>query len=411
MNKMWLVARHEYVSNVRRRSFLFAAFGVPLITILAMLIVFSVTIETEENVERIGTVGYVDQAGVLEDGLGKPDFFVPYADVEAASQDLDAQTIGAYFVLPPNYLPTGTIELYTRGGANMGLKNEIDNFLITNIGRDVADPQVLERIKSPMNVSLFTLDNQRLMPETAVFTVILTPLIFVMIFMLASQTTSGYLMSGVVEEKTNRIIEMLVTTVTPFQLLAGKTIGLGALGLTQLGAWGVIALVASQFSESSEVLRHIFIPLDMLVIALIYFFLGYFMLAGMMAGIGAVSGSEQESRQISGIFSLIIAIPFFFIVTFFTDPDGIVPIILTLFPLTSPVTVILRMAFGTIPTWQLIASIALLALTTVFVMWASARIFRWGLLLYGKRPSLRELLRVIRRPPTAMATTAAGDQS
>lgn len=411
MNKMWLVARHEYVSNVRRRSFLFAAFGVPLITILAMLIVFSVTIETEENVERIGTVGYVDQAGVLEDGLGKPDFFVPYADVEAASQDLDAQTIGAYFVLPPNYLSTGAIELYTRGGANMGLKNEIDNFLITNIGRDVPDPQVLERIKSPMNVSLFTLDNQRLMPETAVFTVILTPLIFVMIFMLASQTTSGYLMSGVVEEKTNRIIEMLVTTVTPFQLLAGKTLGLGALGLTQLGAWGVIALVASQFSESSEVLRHIYIPLDMLVIALIYFLLGYFMLAGMMAGIGAVSGSEQESRQISGIFSLIIAIPFFFIVTFFTDPDGIVPIILTLFPLTSPVTVILRMAFGTIPTWQLIASIALLALTTVFVMWASARIFRWGLLLYGKRPSLRELLRVIRRPPTAMATTAAGDQS
>jgi ABC-2 type transport system permease protein len=408
---MWLVARHEYLSNVRRRSFLFAAFGVPLLTIVAMLIVFSVTIDSEENIERVGTVGYVDQAGVLDEALGKPEFFTAYNDVEAARQDLDAQVIGAYFVLPPNYLSTGIVQLYTHRLANSALKYEIDNYLLTNVGSDVADPQVMERIKSPMNITLFTLDNQRALPQSAVFTVILTPLIFVMIFMLASQTTSGYLMSGVVEEKTNRIMEMLVTTVTPFQLLAGKTLGLGALGLTQLGAWGVIALVASQFSESSELLRNIYIPTDMLVIALIYFFLGYFLFAGLMAGIGAVSGSEQESRQISSIFSLVLAVPFFFIVTFLTDPDGVVPIILTLFPLTSPVTVILRMAFGTIPTWQLVASIALLALTTVFVMWASARVFRWGLLLYGKRPSLRELLRVIRKAPTTMATTATGEQS
>jgi ABC-2 type transport system permease protein len=138
--------------------------------------------------------------------------------------------------------------------------------------------------------------------------------------------------------------------------------------------------------------------------------LGYFFLASIMAGIGAVVGSEQESRQIAGIFSFVLVIPFFALVTFITDPNGVVPTVLTLFPLTSPVAVMLRLGFGSVPTWQLSLSMVLLLVTALFTAWASAKIFRWALLMYGKRPGLRDIARALRRPPT-MATSATGERA
>ncbi|MCZ2097277.1 MAG: ABC transporter permease, partial [Anaerolineae bacterium] len=146
-----------------------------------------------------------------------------------------------------------------------------------------------------------------------------------------------------------------------------------------------------------------------LVIGVIYFLLGYFLLACVMAAIGVVMGSEQESRQFAGIFGLVLAIPFFAITSFITDPNGAVVTFLTLFPFTSPVSMIMRMGFSAVPAWQLILSIALLLLTSLFMAWASARIFRWALLLYGKRPGVRQLIRVIRRP-SGMATSATGER-
>jgi ABC-2 type transport system permease protein len=217
-------------------------------------------------------------------------------------------------------------------------------------------------------------------------------------------------MSGVVEEKTSRIMEILVTSVTPFQLLFGKIIGLGLLGLTQLVIWMAAGFVTLALGRNTTFLTGITIPPDLLVVGVVYFLLGYFLLASAMAGIGVVLGSEQESRQYAGIFGLLLAIPFFFITSFFTDPNGGVVTFLTLFPFTSPVSMILRMGFSAVPAWQLIASIVLLLLTALFMAWASARIFRWALLLYGKPPGIRELIRVIRRPP-AMATSATGEQS
>ena len=129
-----------------------------------------------------------------------------------------------------------------------------------------------------------------------------------------------------------------------------------------------------------------------------------------MAGIGVVAGTEQESRQYASIFSMLMLIPIFLIVSFITDPDGALVTFLTLFPLTSPVSVMLRMGFGSIPPQQLLLSILLLALTSLPSASPSARIFRWGLLLYGKRPSPRELLRVMRRPP-AMATSVTSEHT
>jgi ABC-2 type transport system permease protein len=268
----------------------------------------------------------------------------------------------------------------------------------------------VQRLQDPAHTVLRTLDNGRIVRDSGIAGLFIAPIIFVMVFILASQTTSGYLMSGVVEEKTNRIMEILVTSVTPLQLLSGKIVGLGLLGLTQLVIWLIGGYVALRLGQGTDLLSGVSFPPDMIIIGLVYFLLGYFFLASVMAGIGAVAGSEQESRQISGIFSLALALPFFAIVPFLTDPDSLIVVFMTIFPLTSPVAVILRMGFAAIPTWQLVASMALLLVTTLVVMWASARIFRWSLLLYGKRPSISELVRAV-AASRGMATTATGERA
>jgi len=409
MSKTWLIIKHEYLTNIKRRSFLFGAFGVPIISILLMTVVFGLVINNESDMSRLGTIGYVDLSGVLQKQIDKPDNFAVYDSETDARAALDANTIGAYFVVEADYMKTGAIRAYGKSGLPDALNDSINTYLRANLSTGL-DPAVAARIKDPVEGSILTLNNGRVIPDSAVAGLFLVPIIFVMVFLFASQATSGYLMSGVVEEKTNRIMEILVTSVTPLQLLYGKIIGLGLLGPTQLAIWLIGGYATLAISHQANVLTGLTIPPDLVAVGLIYFALGYFLLASVMAGIGVVIGSEQESRQFSAIFSLLLVIPFFLITSFITDPNGAVVTFLTLFPLTSPVSMILRLGFSSVPTWQLIASLVLLLLTGLVVSWASARIFRWALLLYGKRPGIRELIRVIRRP-AHMATTATGEQS
>ncbi|MEZ4671655.1 MAG: ABC transporter permease [Anaerolineae bacterium] len=223
---------------------------------------------------------------------------------------------------------------------------------------------------------------------------------------MSSNVTSGFLMNGIVEERTSRIMEILVTSVTPLQMLLGKILGLGALGLTQLVVWGIAGAVLIGAGQTLPFLKGVSFPLDMAVIFVVFFVLSYFLLASLMAGLGAVAGSEQESRQYSTVLSLVFVIPMIMITTFITDPNSPLAVALTFIPVTAPMTVLLRMGFGSVPLWQIILSLVILFASSVFVVWASARVFRWALLLYGKRITVREIWRVIRYSPEGAVSQA-----
>lgn len=406
MHKMWLVAQHEYLTNLKRRSFLFAAFGLPVFIGVVMIIVFGLVGNSEGTLEDAGQVGYVDEAGVLSAAVDKPATFTRYDDEATARAALDEGSLGAYFVVPSDYLSMGRVRLVNYSTSSEALRDAVENFLRANLAASL-DPNIpLERVQDPVNMTVHLLDTGRTLEQEAVIGLFLVPFMFSVIFLMSSQITSGFLMSGVVEEKTNRIMEILITSVTPMQILAGKLLGLGALGLTQLVVWAVVAVVGLNFSEQIPFLQGIVIPPDLIVFGLIYFLLGYFFMASIMAGIGAVVGSEQESRQYAGIISLVLAAPFFAITSFITDPNGTVPVLLTMIPFTAPLSAIMRLSFGTIPPEQLILSIVILLATTIFIVWISARVFRWALLLYGKRVTPRELWRVI-RGTSGIATTVA----
>jgi ABC-2 type transport system permease protein len=404
MSKLWTVARREYFYNLRRRSFLFAVFGVPLFTFFMWFIIFALMSNSEENLDHIAQVGYVDESGVLADPIYPEESdvsFVAYPTEDEARAALDAQEIGAYFVLPANYLRTGRVQTYSYSGIPDALETIIENLLLTNLSRDLLGDVPLDRLQDPVNLTIRVADTGRTLTEDNIPALIFIPLIFAFVFMMASSVTSGFLMSGIVEEKTNRIMEILVTSITPTQMLLGKILGLGALGLTQVIVWGIAGFVLLQLGQGVPFLAGISLPPDLLLLFLVYFILSYFLFSSLMAGIGAVAGSEEESRQYSGIMSLLFVIPFFFLVVLIQEPDSPLAIALSLIPFTAPMTVLLRAGFGVIPAWQLAASLGILLVSALLVIWAAARVFRWALLLYGKRITPRELWRVIRYSPGA----------
>ncbi|MBE0689671.1 MAG: ABC transporter permease, partial [Anaerolineae bacterium] len=355
-------------------------------------------------------IGYVDQAGILAQVVERPDNFTAYADESVASAALEDGTIAGYFVVQADYLRSGDVAFYHSTDAPPNIDDAISSFLAANLSANIADPELARRIRNPVELAVKTLDNGRTIRDEGIVGVFIAPFIFVTVFLAVTQATSGYLMSSVIEEKANRIMEILITSITPFQLLAGKLIGLGALGLVQIVVWLAAGVLVIAFNRDAGILAGVDIPPDLIVISIVYFLLFYFLYGAIMAGIGAVTGSEQESRQIAGIFGIVFAIPFFAIATFFQDPNGPIPVALTLIPITSPMVVILRSAFAAIPAWQIALSIIFLIATTILVVWISARIFRWSLLMYGKRPSLRMLARAL-RPGARMQTTATGESA
>jgi ABC-2 type transport system permease protein len=288
----------------------------------------------------------------------------------------------------------------------------IDAFLLANVRYQNGNLDVFERLSDPLNMVVQVQDSGRTLNQNAVGGLIIVPTLFALVFFFAIQTSSSYLMSSVVEEKSTRVIEILVTSITPLQLLVGKVIGLGLLGLLQMAVWLVAGLIFVNVGGSIPFLQGVTIPLDLIIVTLVYFLLSYFMYAGLMGAIGAISNSEQESRQVAGLITLLAIVPFFFITAFIFTPNSPLVTALTLIPFTAPLSVILRMSLSAIPAWQLVVSLGLLLVTTVLVLWGGARIFRWSLLMYGKRPGPRDLWQVVRGATGArMGTAAAKEQN
>jgi ABC-2 type transport system permease protein len=384
---------------------LLSSVGIPGFFIALFYLIFALTLN-QYDVASLGTIGYVDRSGILTAQVSKPESFASFDSESEARALLDAGEIGAFFVIPEDYETSGSITIYGRTDSNRELERQITAYLVANLGAEV-DLERLARMQQPVENSVLFLDSGRLLNDESIAGLFIVPLVFVLLFSMGAQIASGYLMSSVVEEKSNRITEILVTTVTPFQLLIGKIIGLGAVGMLRLAIWIGAGLVVVEINRNAALVQGLVIPPDLVVIALVYFVLSYFLQASLMAGIGTAAGSEQESQQIAGVLSLVFILPYFFMASFIFDPGGFIPMLFTYIPFTAPVAVIARMAFSTVPLEQIMLSMGILFVTSVVIAWASARIFRWSLLMYGKRPSLRQLIGALRS--SAMQTTATGE--
>lgn len=163
--------------------------------------------------------------------------------------------------------------------------------------------------------------------------------------------------------------------------------------------WIVVAVIGLNIAGNMEFLAGVTLPPDFIIIILLYFVLTYFLYGSILAGIGAVVGSEQESRTYAGIVSFFVGVPFFFFTLLIFDPESPILAGLMMFPMTAGMTYMMRFPFSSIQLWQITLSLAILAVTTLTVTWFSAKVFRWALLLYGKKPNLMTIWRVIRGTP------------
>ncbi len=194
------------------------------------------------------------------------------------------------------------------------------------------------------------------------------------------------------EEKESHLIEVLFSSVSVRQLLIGKVLALGTAGLLQVLVWLISAPLLLSLASFSGFMSNIQLPVNFLVLGIIYFILGYLLFAVLSIGIGAISSNAREGGQLSLFYTLSSFAPLWFSSLLFAFPDSIIWVVLTIFPVTAPVQTMLRLGVSDIPLWQIMTSIGVLGLSIIVGLFLSIKIFRVYMLMYGKRPSFAEII-------------------
>jgi ABC-2 type transport system permease protein len=403
----FVIARHEYVTNVRRREFILITLGLPfLFLFFGGLSLIGTTVASGAFQKRAEQhVGVVDRYGALD--LRAAEQAAPglrleaRADAEAARQDVRTGKLDALVVLDRDYLGTGRVTVYRK---SVGLLNQSERIplgaILTRglLARDRVDPRIVRRAVEPAGergAQVFVLDRGRFVPrsigrEAARFAV---PYGFAILLTTAIFIAANYLLRGISDEKENRVIEVILSSVSAGELLAGKLIGLAGVGLTQVAVWVGLGAVPAMIRFAAVIRLS---PLALLGVAL-FFLLGFALYATLMAGLGALGTSYRESQQIAGVVSMGAFLPIMFIPALIEYPNGGLARGLSFFPFTAPTTMVLRLTAADVPLLDILLSAALIALAAWLVLKISAKLFRYGLLIYGKRPSFRETLRLLRQ--------------
>ena len=375
---------------------------VPLIAVLLIGVSQLVSGIAMPTVEA-ATIGYVDELGGFQQYTSQGNItLVRFDTPDDATEALVKGDIKEYFVIPPDYISTGVINRYTlekQLAASSATTTAINNFLLSNLLAGKVPAATIARIEAPLNlVSTRLTETGAVAPEQGGYGSLIIPFVFSILLALSIIFSSTYLLQGLGEEKENRLIEILLSSVSARQLLTGKVLGIGAAGLVQVAVWAISAPLLLNLASSSigGFVSTIQLPANFIALAVVYFILGYLLFAVISASIGAVSSSSREGQQLIGVFTIPALIPLWFTSLLMFFPDNPAWVFFTIFPLSAPVEAIMRLGVSEIPAWQLVVSLAVLVLSIIGILVLTIRIFRTYLLMYGKRPGIGEVVRNLR---------------
>lgn len=402
MNKTALIFRHEFFYMIKRTGFIIMTLALPVLALLAIG-VYQIVSKIEKPVVEQVKIGYVDNIGSFTQFTAQQNIsLIRYGSTAEAVQALNKKSISEYFVIPADYVATGVIDRFTperQLEAPAATATAIRGFLLGNLLQGKAGSEIIQRVETPLNlVTTRITETGAPASQQGGYESFIIPYLFSILLVISIFASSGYLLQGLGEEKENRIMEILLSSVSTTQLLTGKVLGLGAAGLVQVIVWLGSAVLMLNLASSTigGFISTIHIPSNFIVLGIVYFILGYLMFAVISAGVGAVSPTAREGQQLSAIFTVAAIIPFYFMPLLINTPDNPVSTVLTLFPITAPVTVMARLGLSDIAPWELAASIILLIGFIIGGLWFSAKIFRTYLLMYGKRPGLKEIAKSLR---------------
>ncbi|MCI0422526.1 MAG: ABC transporter permease [Acidobacteria bacterium] len=424
MNKVWVIAKREFLVTVTRKGYIFAVAGTPLLFGGIFGISFLTSGSVEESIKSASQpIAVIDRAHIVDFELAsrleperesptattevlqqaagnKPQRIVPYSDRTQAIQDLKAGKLSAVYLIEDDYMSTGKIIAYSpERGLFSDLappdRGRLYDLIRASLVQGRIDGETRARVLAPGKLKQMKVskngDVENASDSFQKAARFFGPFSMFLLLTMSIFFSSGYLLQGIAEEKQNRVIEVIWASVDPMELLAGKILGLGAAGLLQVAFYAGALLL-----PSITVLALFHVSIAALALSLVYFVLGYLLFAGLMAGTGILGNSPQESGQLSAFWTLLSMIPMFLLAPISEAPNSWLARGLSWFPLTAPVTMLLRITTGHIPWVDAGISIAVLVVSIYLAVKGAAKMFRAAALMYGKRPRLGEIIRWLR---------------
>lgn len=425
VRKVRAIIKREYVEHIRRKAFWIFTILLPLMWIGF----FAVSILTQTRASGVRRIAVIDPTGkyfgpLQEDIAQSPDAGrfslsnapVPAAGIEALRADLkkriEAKTLDGYLVLDPASIASGKVPYRASSVSDFTYQERLDRHLNNVLLRDrllsrgIA-PGAIAELERPVSIDAKRADEK----ESGGF---LVSMVF-FVFLYATLIQYGmYNLRGVIEEKSSRIVEIVISSVRPTELMLGKVIGIGLVGLTQYAIWSVLAMNLALLSGSGLAAALGFanatiptVPISTLGYFVLFFVLGYFFYASIYTAIGAPFNSDQEAQQLAMIPTLMIVSVWGFWGLIVNNPNSTLATVLSLIPPLTPMVMFFRVTLAPVPGWQVVLATAIMLLSIVGMSWLAGKIYRVGILMYGKKPTVPEILRWMRRPESGIAPEPA----
>ncbi len=416
MDKILAIIKREYLIRVRSKGFIIGTILSPLLMASFILVPTVLLSKGERATHRIVILNRSGDASPGErarqeltkrdeDQNAKSDRFditienISDAQLDARKRELNqeiaANKLEAYVEVPPDVLKEGKIYYHAKNVSDFIGSRRVENaFSKAVIERRMAlagiDPARVNELSQEVDLETINERGEKEEGQSFILAYALLMIIYI--------TTLVYgimVMRGVVEEKQSRIIEVLLSSVRPFQLMLGKLFGIGMVALTQYITWAVCAVAISSLAATQAFTFGNFkmpqIPVMTMVFFIVYFLLGYFLYATLYLVVGAIVSSEEDGQQMQMPVTFSIIIPMVISSSVLRNPDSVFSTVMSLIPIFSPILMFLRITIKQPPWWQIGLSIVLLLATIVGIAWVAAKIYRVGVLMYGKRPTLPEL--------------------
>lgn len=396
-SRLWVVARHEFTRHVFRRRFIFALLSVPfLLVVMVGLIAMLVTLDTNRD-----PLGVVDSSGLLDIHMAIPHStgqvpveFIPYPDEQAAQAALESGKIQAYYSLGEDFSQTGQARLVYFDEPGDNATDYFEELVLANL-RASLPPERAARLAEGFFSASSTPDGSRVFSAERWFDIAL-PVLISFIFMYIVLSASGFFTAAVAEEKENRTIEILMTTLPTNTMIAGKVIGLMGVALLQATVWMVFAMVTLLIGLpilNPEIQLNLSFSPGTLMFILALFLPAYLMFAALLTAMGAAVTEPSEGQQLAALVTMPLAFSYYLLGLIIENPNSPLSVFFSMFPLTAPTLMPIRWAFAAIPTWQVAATSGILIMCALAALWLAARALELGMLRYDSKLKLREILR------------------
>jgi ABC-2 type transport system permease protein len=407
MHNVWLIAKREYLERVRTKAFLISTILIPVLMgggIVGSIVSGSrakstshITIVSED--QQLAT----DLQAELQSGKDSRmtvDVISPGNSATRATLDAmlaDKQIDGYLWITPAanpgerpsfSFTPRSAADISTKGVVSSALRTVLMRERLAHQGMVASD---VDSLMQPVKVDTTQAGKNADTTSSFVAIYVLFFLMYMVILLYGMNVARS-----IIEEKTSRVFEVLLATIKPEEMMAGKVIGVGSVGLTQVAVWLLTAVILTSSSIVGALAGgnvHVSLNPMQIIFFVVYFLLGYLLYSSIAAALGAMVNSEQELQQLNMILVMPLAGCMFALAPVITNPNGPVARIISLIPFCTPLIMYLRISLATPPAWEIALSIALMMVTIYAILWVASRIYRVGILMYGKKPNLPEILR------------------